>query len=133
MDIQEQMLSRGRSAFTEEWFEGYFCGVNCDTPFSKAKKASYIIMLDAFWVEVDPATVGRFTGLTDKNKIRIYSGDIVKAKFHGGIFPDVEPDFTEKIEFRNGCFWFGNWNFIEFLDKFRNYEIIGNIYDTEVK
>lgn len=126
MDIQEQMLSRGKSADSEEWFEGYFCGVNCDTPFSKAKKASYIIMLDAFWVEVDPATVGRFTGLTDKNNKRIYSGDIVKAYLHN------ETEFTEKIEFRNGCFWFGNWNIIEFLDKFRGYEVIGNIYDTEV-
>lgn len=126
MDIQEQMLSRGKSADSEEWFEGYFCGVNCDTPFSKAKKASYIIMIDAFWVEVDPATVGRFTGLTDKNKKRIYSGDIVKAYLHN------ETEFTEKIEFRNGCFWFGNWNIIEFMDKFRNYEVIGNIYDTEV-
>lgn len=126
MDIQEQMLSRGKSADSEEWFEGYFCGVNCDTPFSKAKKASYIIMLDAFWVEVDPATVGRFTGLTDKNKKRIYSGDIVKAYLHN------ETEFTEKIEYRNGCFWFGNWNIIEFMDKFRNYEVIGNIYDTEV-
>lgn len=126
MDIQEQMLSRGKSADSEEWFEGYFCGVNCDTPFSKAKKVSYIIMLDAFWVEVDPATVGRFTGLTDKNKKRIYSGDIVKAYLHN------ETEFTEKIEYRNGCFWFGNWNIIEFMDKFRNYEVIGNIYDTEV-
>lgn len=126
MDIQTAMLSRGKSTDSEEWFEGYFCGVNCDTPFSKAKKASYIIMLNAFWVEVDPATVGRFTGLTDKNNKRIYSGDIVKAYLHN------ETEFTEKIEFRNGCFWFGNWNIIEFLDKFRGYEVIGNIYDTEV-
>lgn len=126
MDIQTAMLSRGKSADSEEWFEGYFCGVNCDTPFSKAKKASYIIMLNAFWVEVDPATVGRFTGLTDKNNKRIYSGDIVKAYLHN------ETEFTEKIEFRNGCFWFGNWNIIEFLDKFRGHEVIGNIYDTEV-
>lgn len=126
MDIQTAMLSRGKSVDSGEWCEGYFCGVNCDTPFSKAKKASFIIMLNAFWTEVDPATVGRFTGLTDKNNERIYSGDIVKAYLHN------ETEFTEKIEFRNGCFWFGNWNIIEFMDKFRNYEVIGNIYDTEV-
>lgn len=127
MDIQTAMLSRGKSVDSEEWFVGYFCGVSCDTPFSKVKKASFIIMLNnALWVEVDPATVGRFTGLTDKNNERIYSGDIVKAYLHN------ETEFTEKIEFRNGCFWFGNWNIIEFLDKFRNYEVIGNIYDTGV-
>ena len=126
ININKEMLSRGKSTKTKEWVEGYYCGVTCETPFVDAKESSQIILLNCFWVEVDPATVGRFTGLTDKHEIRIYEGDIVKAYWHN------EREFTEKITFRNGCFWFGNWNFIEFLDKFRNYEIVGNIYDTEV-
>ena len=52
------------------------------------------------WAEVDPATVGQYTGLTDKNGKRIFEGDIVKA--HYANVPKA--DFVEKVVFHNGRF-----------------------------
>lgn len=75
--------------------------------------------------EVDPETVGQYTGKDDKKKVKIFEGDIVRAVFRcSGVA------HTNAITFRCGCFWFGNWNFIELFDRFQYIEVIGNIYDN---
>ena len=70
-------------------------------------------------------TVGRYTGTPDKNKKKIFEGDIVKA------FKYNEEPFTFEVTYRNGCFWFGNWNWIEFLDIFRSVEVVGNVHEIQ--
>ena len=73
---------------------------------------------------VDPATVGQFTGLLDKNGKEIYEGDVVEFgnRIQG----------TSKVVFENGCF----------MAEAKNYEtaftyrvsihaiVIGNIHDN---
>ena len=75
--------------------------------------------------EVDPETVGQYTGVTDENGVKIFEGDIVQA-----LWARYETKHIYPIEYRNGTYWFGNWNWIEFLDRFQFPEVIGNIYDN---
>ena len=85
---------------------------------------------------VDPATVGQFTGLFDKNGKEIYEGDIVQ-------WGDSEHKIKQVVEFRNGAFGYvydtigsfvpyaANTNFdFAALGTDKRFEVIGNIHDS---
>ncbi len=69
----------------------------------------------------------RYTESTDDERNEIYEDDIVSAyKWRD---KDNSP-MVNMVYFRNGCFMWGNWTWLEFLNHFRYREVIGNIHDN---
>ena len=75
------------------------------------------------WYEVDPNTIGQFSGLVDKNGKRIFKGDII-------LYRD---DSVGVVDFADGAFGvrFNDGTSAMFLCFAADYsEVIGNIYDN---
>lgn len=120
-----EILFRGKRTDTKEWIEGiaFPHDNNKVTMLSQHPMDGSLV-----GKEVDPETVGQFTGLTDKNGTKIFEGDIVRYNdtMHKVIFCTI-----------NGCAFFGItmpdrgeiWNF-DGITCANRMEVIGNIYDN---
>ena len=112
------ILFRGKRKDNGEWIEGVaFPGE--DWSITICKQNHIDGSLD--WYEVDPASVGQYTGLTDKNGTRIFKGDIARV-FDGEYINGVVGYSLE-----HGAFTIDNTSLLYWLP---DVEIIGNVYDN---
>ena len=91
-------------------------------------------------IDVDHRTIGEYTGLTDKNGVKIFEGDIVKGTAYSGEFVgiivwiDEIGGFGVRYRKRQEATAWENSSILKCASKGRTdeftAEIIGNIYDN---
>lgn len=127
---EREILFRGKRVDNGEWVYGYY------TLYGQSKGLHPAIItgteegcvIPAF---IDPETRGEYTGLTDKNGVKIFEGDILKMSsvYYGSLI-------FRKVEISKGNTYVSNYNFSQNLyDTFMSstrwdVEVIGNIYDN---
>lgn len=116
-----EILFRGRGTRGDKkWIEGdLFHGYNDYVGITKK-------LLGIETWQVDPETVGQYTGIRDKNNKKIFEHDIVKA-----YDPLDEISFIGVVKYFDGSFYICDTDFCSYY-RWIDYEVevIGNIHDN---
>lgn len=131
LKMTDRYLFRGKRKDTKEWIYG---GVYYQKKDAMKDEAIYIItgsLSDiACAVEVIPETVGQYIGRSDKNKKKIFEGDILLTDcWHTLLVVYFDEDY---LQFRVREVVSGRENSIDYYDNSNNVkiEVVGNIYDN---
>ena len=126
-----EILFRGKRTDNGEWIEGYlvektiFSIFDTHLSFVIYKKPTNIYHEE--YREIDPSTVGQYTGLTDKNSTKIFEGDIIQNTANGNFgivrWYDEHAAFVIHGINDNKTYWL-------FDNDFSKVRIVGNIFDT---
>lgn len=130
-----EILFRGKRKDNGEWIYGYYCVFNgmihcIYTGYAETDCGD--IYPDYY--EVDPDTVGQYTGLTDKNGRKIFEGDIIEGHCHSQWNHELmrcviayNRDHFEARHYTNGI----HGNYFTYKTVFsKDVVVIGNIYDN---
>ena len=130
-------LFRGKRTDNSKWIYGYYAfmqrhrGMFAQTVTEADFDAHYIVTVKGGSYEVDPSSVGQFTGLRDKYNRPIFDGDIIEFPDYGNggnkignVEYSEEDTLYEIIYEETDCIPLG--------DSFRSsdIEVIGNIFDN---
>ena len=121
-----EILFRGKRLDNGEWVTGNLFVSDTDSR-THILVGSRIFTIE--W-EVDPSTIGQYTGLKDKNGKRIFEGDVAKVMqgkdkdiayvgFENGAFM-LYPKTGNIYERTLWSYWYNDWDV----------EVIGNITDN---
>lgn len=128
------ILFRAKRTDNGEWVYGYYIKTH---DYLDNREIHLIVGIDSTSFptnevtdvnEVNLETLGQYTGLTDKNGVKIFKGDIVKLEGDGKYTgTDI---YT--VEYELGAFYLCYDNRLaRFLRHYNDYaEVIGNVYDN---
>ena len=157
-----EIIFRAKRLDNGEWVEGYLYEhepalVGIASENDEPEPSKWFITRTGFadwnmprpveFVEVDPSTVGQYTGLKDKHGKRIFDGDIIKSgngrhsaisvvkfgEYYPKMFYAMLDMFCPGIPNLNATGFYAETTKHEdiILFKSRNIEVIGNILDNQ--
>lgn len=130
-----EIIFRGKREDNGEWVEGYYVcvsGVKHYILTGNPVIAPNNITIECYGVI--PETVGQYTGLKDKNGVRIFEGDILKSRYTGEYSDDVAIEVVKWIY--NG--WYTQQrdyapDVIDDVGIMPYSEVIGNVHDNRLE
>lgn len=129
MDLMREILFRGKRVANGEWVYGFYVVLKL---VHYDKKEHLITDKDTGRsYEIDPATVGQYTGPKDKNGKRIFEGDVLRddwGKIYEVFYTTKSCSFMVRLEHAPNEYEKGNYRLGEaWCGTIR---VIGNIHDN---
>lgn len=130
--MMREILFRGKDSITKRWVYGALVQQQDDPLREKAFIISYSNyqfgdFSEAVMHEVDPETVGQYTGFVDKNSKKIFEGDIVSIYNSKAFLFAVEWNNQYVLKCTtNGV----SDNILNVIESSEDVEVVGNIYDN---
>lgn len=126
---KREILFRGKTYDTREWVYGFL--IYDEIQNMSLPHIGYLFRGDDVDVaQVRPSTVGQYTGITDKNDVKIFEGDIIRSTYNDK--PSGPDCGIGPVSFYMGM-WYVEGdinNSLYDIDPCNELEVIGNIHDN---